>query len=460
MAQETLAVGWDRIAIRILARTLRLVALLLVLAGYFFSPAIGQDVLPGERDAWLWPFTPTSIWNHPIGNDAIYEPANLRAAAHVGVDTQHILELNASDPLRPALGTTTFGPGRCDGTEPIGVSLNIPDDWLVPDAGNSPYGGTPNSNFAFRLPDSDTVFEGSLVSRCVAGGPVHLPDWMKWPANRWRQDLRSDGFDGGGQGASRMSALGGTLRLGELVGREPIRHVLKINPWCQRYCYYSASLPGFKWPARSADNYAATGYRGTDPNLVMGALFAIPPEVTEASLGLQTEAGRKLFFTMQNYGVYFTEDAAWDTWDLIVERHAEIEFEQAYGFSMNSTRWRNEINKLMQALHVVTNNSALSIGGGGAPRQPLAPAFSDGSATQVETPRAEAPAVTAYPNPLIGNTLYLSQPADVQVYTINGVRVAQGNNVSSIDLGDVASGLYLVRVSTLQGVAHVPVIRQ
>ncbi|MEM6645129.1 MAG: T9SS type A sorting domain-containing protein [Bacteroidota bacterium] len=442
---------------------MRPIAAVFTLLGGLVPFASAQEVLPGTRDAWLWPFTPTSIWNHPIGADAVYEPANLRRASNVGVDTQHIMELSASDPLRPALGTTAFGPGRCNGTEQIGVSLNIPDEWLVPDAGNSPYGGTPNSNFAFRLPDSDTVFEGSLVSRCVAGGPVYLPDWMRWPNNRWHQDLRGDGFDGGGQGASRMSALGGTLRMGELVGTDPIRHVIKVNPWCERDCYYSNDLPGFKWPARSADNYAPGGYRGTDPNLVMGTLLAIPPGITEASLGLQTEAGRKLFFAMQNYGVYFTEDAAWDVWDLIVERDAEIEFEQVYGFSMKSTRWRDEINRLMQALHVVTNNSPTSIGGGGALRQPLAPAFADRSATDVETPetpRVKDLDVTAYPNPLAGNTLYLSQPADVEVYTVTGVRVTQGEHVSSVDLGDAAPGLYLLRVTTPQGIKHLPVIKR
>ena len=163
-----------------------IIVCLLVWVGGSIYPVHAQEVLSGERDPWLWPFTPTSIWNHPIGSDAVYEPANLRAAAHVGVDTQHILELDASDPLRPALGTTTFGPGRCDGTEPIGVSLNIPDDWLVPDAGNSPYGGTPNSNFAFRLPDSenqgstvvglpssaDTAAEGGAQLSAIDGGQV------------------------------------------------------------------------------------------------------------------------------------------------------------------------------------------------------------------------------------------------------------------------------------------------
>lgn len=351
--------------------------LILVLSVITADGRMSQDVLPGSRDPWQWPFKPTSIWNIAIGTDAKYSPAKLAAASHVGVDIQHLLELNARDPLRVARGSTAWGPGRCKGTEAIGIKLHLPDNWLVPDAGNSPYGLTPNSNFAFRLPDSDTVFEGSVVARCGAGGPVYFPDWMKYPKNRHYQSLRGDGLSGGGQGASGMSALGGTIRRGELVGGKPIRHAIKINPWCKKYCYFSSAIPGFRWPARSADKYASTGYGGTNPEIVMGSLFAIPPAVSEASLGLQTAAGRKLFFTLQNYGVYFTEDAAWDTWDIIVERGAEVEFEQAYGFSMSSNIWKTDVNKLMQALHVVTNNTAGRVGGGGTPRQPLAPVFAD-----------------------------------------------------------------------------------
>lgn len=331
----------------------------------------------GARDPWLWPFSQHSIWNQPIGSGAVYQPVNFTAASNVGVDIQHILALNASDPSRSVLGSPGFGQGRCSGTDELGFQLNVPDNWIVPDAGNSPYGATPNSNFAFRVPASDTVFEGTQVSRCVEAGPLYLPDWMKYPNNRKHQSIKGDGLAGGGQGASGMSALGGTIRLGELVSAAPIRHAIKINPWAAKYCYYSNAVPGFKWPAVSADAYANTNYAGTNAQVVMGSLFAIPPGVTTGSLNITTAAGKKLFFTMQNYGVYFTDDAGWDTWDLIVERNAEVEFLTKYGFSMSSGTWKTEINKLMGALYVVSNNSAGSIGGGGTPLQPLAPLFSN-----------------------------------------------------------------------------------
>lgn len=333
---------------------------------------------PPTRDPWLWPFAATSIWNQPIGSAAVYKPAGFQAAGHVGVDTQHILALSASDPLRQCFLSTTFGPGRDEGTESIDFWLRLPDAWLVPDAGSSPYGSTPNSNYALRRwgAESDLVQEGCMITRTTVGGPFFLPDYVRWPANRDTQSITGDGLQGGGQGASGMSALGGTLRRGELTGSAPIRHAIKVNPWAARYCHYSTAVPGWKWPARSADGYAASTYnRNADPAIVMGSLFAIPPAVTAQSLGLTTAPGRKLFAAMQDYGVYFTDDAAWDTWDLVVERYAADDFAQQYGFSMESATWKAEVNRLMQALSVITNNAPGSIGGGGTPRQPLAPPF-------------------------------------------------------------------------------------
>jgi len=168
-----------------------------------------------------------------------------------------------------------------------------------------------------------------MISRCFLGGPIYMPTWMQYPANRYKQNIQGNGLDGGGQGASGMSALGGTIRLGEFKSELPIRHALKINPWPEKYCYYSETIRGFVWPAIRLDNYAK----------------------------------------------YFTEDAAWDTWDIIVERDVEIEFHNTFGFSMNSNQWKSELNKLMKSLSIIRNNTIETIGGGGEPMQSLAPNF-------------------------------------------------------------------------------------
>ncbi len=410
------------------------------------------DTLSCCRDPWLWPFAENSIWNQPIGSNAIYEPANFEDASNVGADIQHILQLNIADPLQPVLGSEGFGPGRCDGIQNLGFSIKVPDNWLVPDAGNSPWGLTPNSNFAFRLPESDTVFEGVMVSRCEIGGPVYMPWWMIYPDNRKHQNIRGSGLHGGGQGASGMSALGGTIRLGELINQEPIRHTLKINPWAQKYCYYSEEIPGYKWPAISADNYAADGYQGENPKIIMGSLFAIPPDIDINSLDLKTEPGRKLFFTLQNYGVYFTEDAAWDTWDIIVERGVEEEFEMKFGYSLHSSIWKSELNKLMKVLHIITNNNPETIGGSGIPLQPYAPSFNDDATGYMSYPKKSNTKV--YPNPVMENrVLYFQEPLHVKIFNISGKLMTNSNKPVSNIFIPLDKGIYILEIKN-QNVVH------
>ena len=349
---------------------------LIVAATACTSTQAADQNSPG-RDPWRQPFTVESIWNTPIGSGAVYKPANLGPSPRVGVDTQFLVRTHPTDPEREVLNSPSFKQ-RSTGTTPLGFSVRLPDDWIVPETGaGNPYGLTPNANYAILMPDGDQVLQGCRICRPTRGGPVFLPDWMRYANNRKTVSIRGDGLDGGGQGASGMSALGGTIRIGELVGPHPIRHAIKINPFAERYCFYSKDVPGFRWPAKTADDYAPSKYKGTNPAVVMGSLLAIRPNVTPQSLGIRSPPGRKLFFALQNYGAYFTEDAAWDTWDLIVERDAELEFEKAYRVSMKSEPWRDEINRMMQALHVVDNNGPQSIGGGGKPRQPPAPPFAE-----------------------------------------------------------------------------------
>ncbi len=55
------------------------------------------------------------------------------------------------------------------------------------------------------------------------------------------------------------------------------------------------------------------------------------------------------------------------------------EFKKNWGFDFvvykELTPWSRDITKIYKVLHVVDNNSAENIGGGGQPRAPLAPPF-------------------------------------------------------------------------------------
>jgi hypothetical protein len=129
-----------------------------------------------------------------------------------------------------------------------------------------------------------------------------------------------------------------------------------------------------------ADAYASPStYGGDVPALRMGSLLAIPPSVSEASLGLETAPGRKLFRALQDYGAYVVDDTAWDAHAIAVDQEVQDEFRAAYGYGMQGTSgaFHRDYIKLFSALHVVDNNAATNVGGGGALRQPLLPPISD-----------------------------------------------------------------------------------
>lgn len=164
---------------------------------------IAADKKSPGRDAWRQPFAAESIWNTPIGSGAIYKPAGLGPSPRVGVDTQFLLRTSEADSEREVLNSPSFKE-RSTGTTPLGFSLRLPDDWIVPETGaGNPYGLTPNANYAILMPDGDQVLQGCRVCRPTRGGPIFLPDWMKYSNNRKTVSIRGDGLDGGGHVGAR-----------------------------------------------------------------------------------------------------------------------------------------------------------------------------------------------------------------------------------------------------------------
>ncbi|NEN94537.1 MAG: hypothetical protein F6K50_03045 [Moorea sp. SIO3I7] len=333
---------------------------------------------PTTRDPWLWPFSQDSIWNMPIGSHAKYKPANLPRSARSSVDVDLLFIIPAGSPLQPL-----YNPGswtkRCSGqTSYENLSIPIPDDLIVPDAINTPTKySTPNNAAALLQPDGHTIIQLEPMARCVKGGPVYGYHWPKKDL-----DLYSQGIAGGHLG-SGLSSIGGTIRKGELTGSEPIRHVLKIELWGKYLNYNPQSpTPGYRWPADRADRRAPSKYKGKDSQLVMGSLLAIPPNVTEESLGITTPAGKKLFHALQDYGGYVVDGTGRDAYALAVEKGVKQEFKSAYGYRLFAKAHHNnpfykDFMELFQSLHIVTNNSPNRVGGGGRPRAPLAPPFAN-----------------------------------------------------------------------------------
>jgi hypothetical protein len=203
----------------------------------------------------------------------------------------------------------------------------------------------------------------------------------------WIVDLYGDGI-AGAHGGSGLSALGGSIRLGELrPGQQGMTHALKINVYSQWELFHATTQAGgFRWPATTADCDSCygtvTGPNNNNPAMKMGALLAIPPSINIGNLGLETEPAKQLAWTLQNYGAYIVDSTGGAAFAFSVEEGAagsfQAQFKADWGFPfyqwvINNTPWSRDIQRIRPVLQVVDNNSPTSIGGGGTPRQPLAP---------------------------------------------------------------------------------------
>lgn len=338
-----------------------------------------------ERDPLQQPFASDSIWNMPLGSDAVYVPANLKAIPSGewswGLpfpDVDQIV-LTPDAPLVEVRYSSVGWDGgdRCVPTSAeVLATIPMPADFLVPNA-------TSNNSAAFLAADGRTLIQTQPLARCDAGGVatslVRAPDG----------DLYGDGIVGA-HGGSGLSSVGGALRVGELrPGGPPPRHALKITLYMKEAFRCETSDECFRWPAQRGDSYAV-GFYGTGPDnpnegnaaMVMGALLALPPDVDLDGLGLETEPARQLAWTFQNYGGYVVDDAYGEAFLLGTENGPrgswidQFEADWGYAFHQSSdsgTAWTRDLQRLLPELMIVDNNGPGAIGGGGTPRQPLAP---------------------------------------------------------------------------------------
>lgn len=334
------------------------------------------------RDPLKQPFRSASIWNMPIGSNAVFVHAEIEKALARGMTIDEDIIVMKPDAPQTEIYTNYAGwnreKDRCTKDGPLLFSAPIPDDFVV--SSETWDGLTPNSGLAVVLPDGRTIKQTQPFARCTAG---------KNGTSQYvfdNADIYGDGYYGA-HGGSGLSAIGGALRVGELVSEDTtIKHVLKINIFGKKNLYYDNVTKGFRWPAKRADGYAANNY-GTARTLPvnkecrMGALLALPPTINIDDLEFETIPGRILAQAFQDYGAYIVDDTAWDVYALVTEwgpdGRVSDEFEKKWGFPMNivskDTPWGRDMDKIFLNLHIVVNNSAQSIGGGGEPRVPLAP---------------------------------------------------------------------------------------
>jgi len=341
------------------------------------------------RDPYLWPFAQNSIWNMPIGSNATYTPANLEMPTKgmLTLDEDYIVLTPDAPEMKIYWCSVRWGEGdRCTPNQPLNLQANMPIPQSFVVSPTTWDGGKPNAGIAVLLKDKRTIWQSQPFAHCTQGG-----DATTGYVYADNQDLYGQGYYGS-HGGSRLSVLGGSIRNHELSPTSgPIRHAIKMNICGKKNLYYDAVNKGFRWPALAADAAAPTDYGKdrTTPAVTdcrMGALMAIPEKVTIESLGLETQPAKMIAQALQDYGGYVVDDTGWDVFAIETEwgpnGRFRDEFKKNWGFDFvvsmsqaTSTQWGRDIVKIYKALNIVTNNSATSIGGGGTPRQELAPPF-------------------------------------------------------------------------------------
>lgn len=349
---------------------------------------------PPARNVLLQPFASNSIWNMPIGSGAVYKAAGITTPPASLTQDDDIIVLTPTAPTTPvdtnAAAWQSPSMDRCDngpnGAYPnktTSLTVPVPTNFILTSKNSLPaMGGTPNNSAAVLGADGKTVYNFQPLQRCTAGGPVtYLTNAIVANTN-----LYTDGIVGS-HGGAWLSALGGTIRMGELVpGNSPIvngvkdviRHALKIeiegsadgHPLLNNSVFPNNKIV---WPA------------GNNDGANEGLLVALLP--TFNYNGLSTAPGRSIAWTLINYGAYIVDDTAWNDMAICTElspnadgsiNRVYTEFQSSWGYtfdqSSTSNAWFKDIQTIMQNLQVVTNNSASAIGGGGTPRQPLLPA--------------------------------------------------------------------------------------
>jgi hypothetical protein len=367
-----------------------------------------KDAGPSTRDARAWPFTSNSIWNMPIGSGAQYVPTGIPMPAGgpndwtpmPDIDLERIVLHPEAPLLTVAYSDAAWtGASRCSatGSAPswtgLPVQVPVPASYFVPSDGR-------NDSAPVLLADGHTILEMQPFTRCAGSSTATaLLAFTQYPI-----DLYGDGTYGS-HGGSGLSGLGGDLRVGELLTAAP-RHAVKIDlDYTTDYgtCTKAdatcrASVQDaccYRWPAYGADSFAVGGYGASNPGqtkaMRMGSLLAIPASTDIAGMGLETAPGKMLAWTLQNYGAYIvdsgptgagvvmcTEDGPDGAFNATFQAHWGYPFNgrarDASGTSPNAAFVR-DFQRLIAALQVVVNNGPNSIGGGGTPRQPLAPAL-------------------------------------------------------------------------------------
>ena len=213
---------------------------------------------PACRDRFLSPFSNTSIWNTAIGSNAKFVPAlifhsngpcgsspNCQPATSFHNDQDFFLRSNpGSDVLVPWIDQGDWGgDDHCKEHGKAVSQIALPPSWTTASDGGRSAPGQPNNNaMGVLLPDNRTIVQMQPAYRCAPGGPLLARFGNSTDGCPQQFPNVTDVFGEGAlgsHGGSGLSGVGGTVRVGELTGADPIGHALKLE--LQHQWYYGAA---------------------------------------------------------------------------------------------------------------------------------------------------------------------------------------------------------------------------
>jgi len=427
-----------------------LIILVLVLTlgvvGVSHTSAAPAAAFPTSRDPIYWPGPANGIWNMPIHNNAVYVPAgignHMPSAAGPTTDPE-ILILSPNSPLKNLVENDAGWDGGKRCTSLTGATLltgvPIPANFTT---GPEYAGSTPNNSGAILMADGVTVYETQPLHVCSAGGTV-TSQYMWAPYN-----IKTGAGILGSHGGSGMTALGGSVRYGELMPGSVIRHAMKMNFYA--LYNYSWTGGGYRWPAPYADSYASAAlWGGSVPAMREGSLLALKPDFNINSL--QTGPAKIIAQAAMDYGIYAVDDTYWDVFALDVEEgplgSVGTQFQSQYGYGlddgplMNCTattdacKYSKDMWTILSSLNVIDNNTATTIGGGLNSdtvnrRAPMAPPFI-GQATATAVATSAGPTATKTNTPAAGPTATKTKTPIPGAGSLSG---AAANNSTAVNL--------------------------
>lgn len=337
--------------------------------GHIGNPSSEYEIMEGERDPWLWPFSRTSAWNMPIGSNAKYEPTGFVEYDELSCDWAYLLKTTKNDEVLDIVQSTMddrwpedISTKKKNGTTYWPRGLTISQD--------SPM----NDCSAILQPDGRTIIELQPTCRDEASSTYVIGN------PRFGNDIYEDGLLGTHWG-SGLATLGGCIREGELTGDEPIRHALKMNVWADALLYHDYINNGYTWPADRSDTKPDA--KGQYSYMLEGALLAIPRNITPESVGITNKVVKKLFVCMQDYGAYIVDDTVRGAYSFSADIKEYNAVKDELGINMRcrlssasnseTKSYAQDMMKMIMCIKAVSNNSQQNVGGGGKPCQPLAP---------------------------------------------------------------------------------------